>query len=53
MQNKDTFSTAFLLRAAKMKNDLESGTLKSYFTTQSYGEQFLAEWLRKKDIYLP
>ena len=34
------------------KDGLEWGTLKNYFTTQNYVKQFLAERLRKKDVYL-
>ncbi len=36
----------------QLKDGLEWGTLKNYFTTQNYVKQFLAERLRKKDIYL-
>jgi site-specific recombinase XerD len=36
----------------RLKDGLEWGTLKNYFTTQSYVKQFLADHLRKKDIYL-
>ena len=35
-----------------LKDALEWGTLKNYFTTQNYVKEFLAERLRKKDIYL-
>lgn len=36
----------------QLKNSLEWGTLKNYFTTQRYIEEFLKEKLKKKDIYL-
>ncbi len=36
----------------QLKDALEWGTLKNYFTTQNYVKQFLTERLRKKDIYL-
>ncbi len=35
-----------------LKDTLEWGTLKNYFTTQNYVKEFLTERLRKKDIYL-
>lgn len=35
-----------------LKDMLEWGTLKNYFTTQNYVKGFLTERLRKKDIYL-
>jgi len=35
-----------------LKDTLEWGTLKNYFTTQNYVKEFLTEKLRKKDIYL-
>ena len=35
-----------------LKDTLEWGTLKNYFTTQNYVKLFLSEKLRKKDIYL-
>ena len=36
----------------QLKDALEWGTLKNYFTTQNYVKQFLEQRLRKKDIYL-
>ena len=36
----------------QLKDSLEWGTLKNYYTTQSYVKQFLEQRLRKKDIYL-
>ncbi|WPP51756.1 site-specific integrase [Catalinimonas niigatensis] len=35
-----------------LRSTLEWGTMKNYFTTQSYIKEFLKERLRKKDIYL-
>ena len=36
----------------QLKDALEWGTLKNYFTTQNYVKQFLQQKLRKKDVYL-
>ena len=36
----------------QLKDSLEWGTLKNYFTTQNYVKEFLEKRLRKKDIYL-
>ena len=36
----------------QLKDGLEWGTLKNYFTTQNYVKLFLEQRLRKKDIYL-
>ena len=36
----------------QLKDSLEWGTLKNYFTTQKYVKEFLEKRLQKKDIYL-
>ena len=36
----------------QLKDSLEWGTLKNYFTTQNYVKEFLEKRLHKKDVYL-
>ena len=36
----------------QLKNTLEWGTMKNYFTTQNYVKEFLVVKLKRKDIYL-
>ena len=63
MDNRNTYSTAFLLRTAKAKKGKapiycritvngQRTELKNYFTTQNYVKEFLTIKLQKRDIHL-